>query len=93
MLVRNLKTCLTCPDRPRGCHGACLCAGVDIIDRAKSGDCPRGRFRWRGAGDALAWVLGGTGIAAAWKWLRRGKPCGCAKRQAALNKALPLRVE
>jgi hypothetical protein len=45
----------------------------------------------RGLGDRVAAVAAVTGIAWAAKKVERvtGKPCGCAERRAALNKALP----
>lgn len=75
--------------------------GVDHVDlgggKAAVGGCvklppwwsPRA---WAGLGDVLAAVFKATGIAAAAKGVERltGKPCGCAQRQAALNRALPL---
>lgn len=45
----------------------------------------------RGLGDVLAAVFKATGAAKLAKAYERvtGKPCGCAQRQAALNKAVP----
>lgn len=47
---------------------------------------------WIGLGDAVAWITGRTGIDAWWKRraAARGQACGCGKRQAALNRAVPL---
>jgi hypothetical protein len=45
----------------------------------------------RGLGDRVAAVTRATGIAAAARVVARvtGKPCGCARRRAALNAAFP----
>ena len=45
----------------------------------------------RGLGDRVAAVTRATGIAAAARVVSRvtGKPCGCARRRAALNAAFP----
>lgn len=47
--------------------------------------------RCMGLGDAVAKVTRATGIQAAAKVVAklRGKPCGCGKRQDALNAAMP----
>jgi hypothetical protein len=47
-----------------------------------------------GAGDTVAAILNITGIGPAARRViesATGKPCGCAKRQAALNRLLPYR--
>lgn len=45
----------------------------------------------RGIGDVVANVAEATGVAAAARVVEKatGKPCGCAERRAALNKAVP----
>ena len=52
----------------------------------------RGENRPAGAGDTVAAVLNVTGIGTAAQRVieaATGKPCGCAKRQAALNRMMP----
>ena len=41
-----IAICHRCPHRQRPCKGPCACTidGVDIIEHAKSGECPNGRF-------------------------------------------------
>ena len=42
----RIKICHRCPNRQDPCHGPCPCLsdGRDIIDHAKAGDCPLGRY-------------------------------------------------
>lgn len=44
--AKNVAKCQRCLNRQRQCHGACACLhdGKDIIDHAKSDQCPIGRF-------------------------------------------------
>lgn len=54
--------------------------------------CPQGvPAKSRGLGDTVAKITRATGIDRLVKAVakKRGKPCGCAGRQAALNKAVP----
>ena len=52
---------------------------------------PKRPRKWAGLGDAVEAVAKVTGIAAAVEVVEAvtGKPCGCAGRKAALNKAVP----
>lgn len=72
--------------------GRCLhprVGGDATADRC--GGCVEYRGRLRGLGDVVAKVAEVTGVASAARALENatGKPCGCAERRAALNKALP----
>lgn len=60
-------------------------------DDARCAACPKYKGRMRGLGDAVAAVTRATGIDAAARTVERvtGKPCGCDKRRAALNAAVP----
>ena len=42
----NVHLCMKCPHRQQVCGGPCPCTvdGRDILDHAKSGDCPKGYF-------------------------------------------------
>jgi len=42
----NIPICLACEYRKQSCNGPCPCTvdGRDIIDHAKSGDCPKGKY-------------------------------------------------
>lgn len=44
--MSNLATCHRCPNRQPACAGPCPCtlSGRDIIDHARRGDCPAGKF-------------------------------------------------
>lgn len=88
----NIRACHACPLRQGTCAGPCPCTvdGRDIIDHAKAHDCPRGNYAARGLGDVVARVLSVTGVAGVVKAVA-GKDCGCAKRQARLNTAVPFR--
>lgn len=39
-----IQICHRCPFRQRPCSGKCLCDGIDIMERAKNNDCPKGYF-------------------------------------------------
>ena len=56
-------------------------------------DCPHGLpWGWRpqpGLGDAVEWALDKTGVGPVYKAVHRrltGRPCGCARRKATLNR-------
>ncbi len=75
--------------------GGC-CALARFGGKPSLGTCggciARGENRASGAGDTIAAVLNATGAGAVVKSVietATGKPCGCAKRQAALNRLLP----
>jgi hypothetical protein len=57
----------------------------------RCGACVEYRGRLRGMGDVVAKVAEATGVATVARVVEKatGKPCGCAERRAALNKALP----
>jgi len=79
-----IVVCRACPDRTTHCRGACPCPIDDkpAADHAREAYCPAGRYRL-GLGDTIARVLHVTGVA---RLVRRLKlPCGCKKRQQALN--------
>lgn len=89
--VRNVPTCHRCPKR-RG--GICTAdgKGETISAKAAAHACPLNLFPSRGLGDTVAKVLGATGVGAVAKAVIEGvtgKPCGCDKRQEALNRAAP----
>lgn len=46
MSATNLAICLVCPRRQTACNGPCACTvdGRDILEHARSGDCPDSRF-------------------------------------------------
>jgi len=98
MLNHAVKTCTIdcrywsdCGTPSGGC-----CALSRFGGRPSLGTCAgcisRGENRPIGAGDAVAAVLNATGVGPAAKWVieaAKGKPCGCAKRQDALNRLMP----
>ena len=51
--------------------------------------CDRYQGPDRGAGDKVAKFFKGTGVEKVVKAVSGGKDCGCGKRRAMLNKALP----
>jgi hypothetical protein len=102
--TRNILICHACPSRQRNCMGSCACLrdGRDIIDHAKSHDCPLERFAPRGMGDSVAWILQRMGIVRLIRLYReqvrwqRDAPariappdCGCGKRREKLNEWVP----
>ena len=56
-------------------------------------ECPLDKFGSRGIGDVVASVLRVTGVKAVVEGIarRRGKPCGCKKRQEKLNELVPFK--
>lgn len=50
---------------------------------------PAKKKKFQGLGDVVHAVMKVTGIEKIVKKASKGKDCGCAKRQAALNKAVP----
>lgn len=46
MRSQPILCCQACPKRQKECHGPCACTvdGVDIMEHARSGKCPEGRF-------------------------------------------------
>lgn len=46
MDANRVTTCHLCPDRQTPCNGPCACTvdGRDILDHARKGDCPKGRY-------------------------------------------------
>ena len=46
MSIALVTICHKCDRRQRECNGACACTvdGVDIIEHAKAGKCPAGKF-------------------------------------------------
>jgi hypothetical protein len=88
-----LQICHRCDERQKDCHGPCACTkdGRDIIEHATTHDCPLDLYPPRGAGDVLAYWFSKCGGNVFKRMIERwtGKPCGCAKRQDALNDAFP----
>ena len=50
---------------------------------------PAPRQKMRGLGDLVAWGFRKVGTEFTVKKITKGKDCGCAARQEALNKAVP----
>lgn len=93
---RNVEICHHCEFMPKACNGPCPCLADpqrrNIFDLAAIYECPKHKFPARGAGDLVKHVLDVTGIGpVAKKCIEKvtGKPCGCADRQAKLNRLIP----
>lgn len=73
-------------------HGICRDQTIGgPTSPGKCDACPNYRGPARGIGDVVALIAKATGVAAVVEEVERktGKPCGCAARRAALNKAVP----
>lgn len=91
----NLKICKRCKrfsqtQRKGGCHGFCPCHwdNKDIGEHALSGYCPIGAYPNRGLGSIITkfiWWSFASRIARAVR-IYNPKKCGCAERQAKLNR-------
>ncbi len=102
MMVAAIHACARCEhgNATGRCAGKCACLadekGRDTMTLIRLHECPLGKFPARGAGDLLKIVLDATGIGPlASKAIKKvtGKPCGCQKRQEALNNLLPIKTE
>jgi hypothetical protein len=74
-----------------GCCGLSRFGGRPSLGTCR-GCIARGENRAAGAGDAVAVVLNASGMGHVAKRVieaATGKPCGCANRQATLNRVLP----
>jgi hypothetical protein len=95
-----LKICHRCPRRQPVCQGRCVCLedGKDIIDHARSGECPLNYFQFPPdpvqvariplAGDLLEAALAKFGADRFAKWWEAatGTNCGCKDRKAKINR-------
>jgi hypothetical protein len=99
---RNILTCHACPHRQASCRGPCACLkdNRDIIEHARAHDCPAEKFRARGLGDTVAWILQRLGVAYLHRRFRaRAAPahaagksgCGCLQRREKLNDMIAYR--
>lgn len=93
----NLRICHACENSckaPRSGPCECQLSGRDIVELAESHRCPLHLFPSRGIGDTIANVLDKTRIGPVAKLAIEkvtGKPCGCDKRQEALNQLIPFK--
>lgn len=98
-----INICLTCPHKEQdGGFHLCTFDGVNIVEHAASGKCPKGRYslpvvtqhrpRSRGLGDTIAKVTAATKIDKVVKAVTKAvgiKDCGCNKRREVLNGLVP----